>query len=211
MFDSTPPLPGMDLSDEQPFVPEPLPDGRLADHYLLFFALLPPPPIALQASALAEELRRLHRLPQRAMASERMHITLQLVAAFKQAMPHVIVRAAIDAAAGLAPALRPTSITFDRALSMGIAPPSALALRCSAASRRAIAALRGPLTQALRENGLGIRQGHEPHMTLVYETDLVSEHRIEPISWVAERLSLVLSHHGRGHHEPVNSWPLLGR
>ncbi len=203
-------LPGLSLGDAPSFRPEASPGGRTADHHLLFFALLPPSAVALRACAAAGELRRIHHLREPAVASDKLHITLQPVVAFEKAMPDLIIRAAVDAAAGLAAACRPVDLSFDQAGSMGIRAPTALALRCHADTECAIAALRGPLVHALRRHGFELQQHRSPHMTLVYGTELLARQAIEPIRWTATRLSLVLSHHGCAHHEHIGSWPLLG-
>lgn len=92
--------------------------------------------------------------------------------------------------------------------SMGHKAPTALALHCDAASQHRIAALRHRLSRTLLQRGLVAGKRAPPHMTLVYGTRHVAEHRIEPVRWQASRLRLVLSHRGRGHHQAIGSWPL---
>jgi 2'-5' RNA ligase len=99
-------------------------------------------------------------------------------------------------------------IKLKHAGSMGQCAPSALALHCDESSRSAIANLRQPLLRALRHNGFVLNAHDLPHITLVYGTDLVAPTPIEPIHWTADRLVLILSHQGCGHHEHLGEWPL---
>jgi 2'-5' RNA ligase len=211
MFDQLS-LPGLCGGDAPPFVPEVLPGGSPpADQYLLFFAFLPGADIALQAERHGQLLRTAHQLKQRPMPAERLHVTVQPVMQLPRAVPRLIVRAAIDAAQGVVMHCHAVTITFDRAGSMGVKAPSALALKCDEASAQALLQLRAPLVRALKRHGFPVTPHHDPHMTLVYGTELVANQAIAPLCWTATRLVLVLSHCGRGHHEHVKEWPLYGQ
>jgi RNA 2',3'-cyclic 3'-phosphodiesterase len=202
------PLPGMGLAEEPPFLPEPLAGRSPADRYLLFAALLPDEPAAAQAWRLAQDQRRIHGLRQPAMAAGRLHITVLPIVGFEHAVPRLVIDAAIDAMATAATGLRAVPIGFDRLGSMGQAAPTALVLLCDPACQQAIAALRSRLARPLRQRQFEVARPAAPHMTLVYGTGLVAERAIDPIRWAATRLVLVLSHHGRGHHELIREWPL---
>lgn len=91
---------------------------------------------------------------------------------------------------------------------MGPRAPTALALHGDEPTRRALADLRTPLLQALRRHGIPLRSHDRPHVTLVYGTDLVAQQCIEPICWAADRLVLILSHQGCGHHQHLAEWAL---
>lgn len=216
MFDSPSPqmvLPGMGGGDDPPFVPQHVPggEGKLS-HYLLFFALLPTQAAGQQAFQLGTHWRERHGLRQRVMPAERLHITLQPIVGFAEAVPRLIVDAAIQAAAGVIAACRSVPVTFDRVGSLGHKPPTALVLHCDAATTAAIASLRGLLVRSLQRRGFEAEPHRTPHMTLVYGTDHLAERVIEqPIQWTASRLVLLLSHHGLGHHEVIEQWPLPDR
>lgn len=200
---------GMDDQDKRPFELDVLPGRPHADQFLMFFAFLPPDEVAAAALAQhAEPLRARHNLEKPAMAQQRLHLTVQPVVSFAFPIPKLIVSAAVDAAKGVAPACRAVPICFDRVGSMGVRPPSVLALQGDAATAKAVAALRNPLLGTLRRHGFVLTAHNAPHMSLVYDTDLVPVQPIEPLRWTATRLVLVLSHHGRGHHQHVAEWPL---
>jgi 2'-5' RNA ligase len=193
-----------DEPETAPFEPERLLSGEAADDYLLFFALLPPPAVAERMRAQGARLKAQHGLRQALMP--RLHLTLQPVAAFRHGVPRLLVHAAIDAAAGISAAGRATRLHFDRAGSMRQAAPTALALHADAPSASALAQWRQPLVRALQRRGLAVEAHNHPHVTLVYGAPVVALETIQPIDWVAERLSLVLSHRGQGHHEILREW-----
>jgi RNA 2',3'-cyclic 3'-phosphodiesterase len=197
-----------DLNKEEPFLPETPPHGRRASHFLLFFALLPPAETRHQIWALAQGLRHQHGLEKEAMAVDRLHLTLQLVVGFEQSMPRLIERSAIAAASSVAAACPAVPIELSHAGSMGLRAPSALALHADEGTRSAVARLRQPLLRALRQNGFVLNAHDHPHITLVYGTDVVVPTPIEPIRWTADRLVLILSHQGCGHHQCLGEWPL---
>jgi len=75
---------------------------------------------------------------------------------------------------------------------------------------RAVKALQKRLASHLRAAGLclpGYR--FDPHLTLAYGVPPQPSARIAPIGWLAEEISLVVSHHGEGRHEDICRWWLL--
>lgn len=187
-----------------PFQPEALPGGATADDYLLFFGLLPPPAVAERMRVQGAQLKAQHGVHRALMP--RLHLTLQPVAAFKHGVPRLVVHAAIDAAAGIGAAGKAASLRFDRAGSMRELAPTALALHGDLPSTVALAQWRQPLVRALHRRGLVVEAHQHPHVTLVYAAPVVALQAIEPIDWVADRLSLILSHRGQGHHQVLREW-----
>lgn len=210
MFDQ-PMLPGIGGSDSL-FVPDSL-QGRdePAHHYLLFFALLPPQDTVLMAAQVGGDLRRRHGLSHALMPPERMHMAVQPIVAFEHAIPALIVQAARRAAADAAAHAMALPITFDRAGSIGAQAPTALVLLCDSKSRQVVSMFRRMLAHSLQRHGFSPATRGAPHMTLVYGTEPVAEGAIEPIDWIADRMVLVVSHHGLGHHQLVGQWPLRSR
>ena len=175
--------------------------------YQLFFAVFPEPADAQRLARLVSTLRARHGLRGQPLRTERLHVTLHTVAGYRTPeVPQAVVDAACAAAGGVSGAAMP--VVFDRALSF---PSSqAYVLRSDAASARGIARLRQELGQALRRAGLRPRPSDTPHMTMLYDPGLVSEHAIEPVHWTATRYALVLSHVGATHHQWIAQWPLCG-
>jgi 2'-5' RNA ligase len=198
---------GLNDGDAAPY-PSDRPEAAPADHYLLFFALLPPAPVRCAAFMQGQRLRRAFGLAKPVMAEDRLHVTLQPVIGLPQQIPRLLVQAAIAAGQTVVPACRAVDMRFDRSGSMGVRPPTVLALHGDKASCQAIALLRRPLIAALRQHGFSIQPHDAPHLSLVYSTDVVPSRSIEPLCWTATELVLVLSHQGRGHHQHVARWPL---
>jgi 2'-5' RNA ligase len=177
--------------------------------YSLFFAILPPPELAQRVDLLGAELRRQHGLQGRCLRAQHRHVSLHAVAGFKHAIPMQTIDAARAAAAGIA--CPPLPIVFDRAHSFSNRnhpDANAFVLRCDARSDAAVARLRQALALALRRSGLDPAPSSTPHMTMLYDQQVIPEHPVEPICWTATRFALILSHQGLGHHEWLGHWEL---
>lgn len=182
--------------------------GRLLG-YNLFLALFPPPEIARRLGQTAAELRERHGLRGPCLQIEHLHLTLHTVLGFPDTAPMSVIDAARAAAAGAAGP--PLPIVFDRACSFinhGERGRNAFVLRCTARSDAAVAPLRHKLALALRQSGLQPQPSSTPHVTMLYDRQVVTEHPIEPIHWTATHLALVLSHRGLSHYEVLGDWQL---
>jgi 2'-5' RNA ligase len=73
---------------------------------------------------------------------------------------------------------------------------------------RQLTAFREELGEALRGQGLRVRRGFTPHMTMTYDRHVVAEHVIEPIRWRAREFVLIRSHVGKGIYDVLGRWPL---
>jgi 2'-5' RNA ligase len=60
--------------------------------------------------------------------------------------------------------------------------------------------------------GLGrwVSRHFTPHMTLLYDRQLVKEHAIEMLSWTVSEFVPVHSFVGQGRHVHLARWPLRG-
>jgi len=172
--------------------------------YTLFLAIFPEFTDARQFTGLASELRGQYRLLGKLLLQDRLHITLLKVDGFVDEIPREKIDAAVAAASRVDCA--PFEITFDRAMSFK--ESNAFVLRCDGKSDEAIARLRQPLAKALRQFGHRPQSSSTPHMTMLYDPQLVAEHPIQPISWTATRFALILSHVGLGHHQWIKEWNL---
>ena len=172
--------------------------------YTLFLAIFPRFTDAGQFAGLASKLRGQYKLLGNLLMQERLHITLLKVDGFVDEIPREKIDAAVAAANRVDCA--PFEITFDRAMSFK--ESNAFVLRCDAKSDEAIARLRQPLAKSLRQFGHRPQPSSTPHMTMLYDPQLVAEHPIQPISWTATRFALILSHVGLGHHQWIKEWNL---
>lgn len=203
-------LPGLDDLPEL-FHPERIENrpGRLLG-YNLFLAICPEPEDAERLARIGATLRERHGLHGQCLRTEHLHMSLQAVAAFKLDIPLALVDAVRSAAA---------SMTFARMRIVCNAARSfhnrakhgrnAFVLRCDAGSDIAVAGLQHALTAALRRSGLRPDLVRTPHLTLLYDQQVVPEHAIEPVVWTATHFDLILSHQGLGHHERLGQWRLV--
>ncbi len=197
-------LPGLD-ADVPLFRPDDIsdPGGKLRG-YTLFLAIFPELEEAQHIARAADGPCHRHRLLGQRLTPERLHVTLHAIAHFSHTLPQTIVDAAKAASASVS--CPPLALVFDRALSFS--HNNAFVLRCDRKSDKAVARLRNPLKTALKRAGLDPEPSGTPHMTLLYDDRHVAEHSITPISWVATRFALIVSHVGLTHHQWLAEWRL---
>lgn len=197
-------LPGLD-GPEPLFRPDSIsdPTGKLLG-YTLFLAIFPESDQARYIAHAADGLCHRQGLLGHRLIPARLHITLHAVAHFGHTLPQTVIDAAKVASAGVS--CPPLPLVFDRALSFS--HNNAFVLRCNNNSDAAVARLRNSLKTALRRAGLDPQPSATPHMTLLYDTHHVAEHPITPISWVATRFALIVSHVGLTHHQWLAEWRL---
>ena len=197
-------LPGLDA--EVPlFRPDDIsdPGGKLLG-YTLFLAIFPGSQDAQLIARATGGLCRQHRLLSQWLTPKRLHISLHAIAHFSHTLPQTIIDAAKAAAASVS--CPPLPLVFDSALSFS--HNNTFVLRCDRKSDEAVARLRNPLKTALQRAGLDPQPSGTPHMTLLYDARHVAEHSITPISWVATRFALIVSHVGLTHHQWLAEWRL---
>jgi 2'-5' RNA ligase len=203
-------LDGMD-GPQALFHPEAIadPSGRLRG-YTMFYAIVPDVEDAQRLALAAADLRAAHGLPGKGLPADKLHITLVDLGGFRHSLPQTQVDAAMAVAAQVnCPSL---PIVFDRALSFGNVrdPHRAVpfVLRGDAGSDKAVARLRKTLEAGCKRAGLEARPSTQPHMTMLYDPQVVAEQRIEPVHWTATRFALIVSHVGLGHHQWLGQWRL---
>ena len=177
----------------------------------LFFALMPPADVAAQALALAQSLLAGHGLQGRALAAERLHVTLQYLGDFPGIPPSLLARAG-QAAAQLS--LPSFELRLDKVGSFGGHRDRRPCVATGqAAGISGVLGLHAALGQALLRQGL-LRHGlpggarFTPHMTLFYDRQSLPETTIAPLQWQVEDLVLIRSLLGQGRYEVEGRWPL---
>lgn len=174
----------------------------MTPRYNLFFAALPPPPLARPVHGLASRLGG-----GKPVAETRLHVTL-----FNMTLEGNAPRTAIDQARCAMGRIRlpPVRIIFDRI----IANASSTAL-CPSEVIPALADHQHRLAAAIRAELPWVpRFRFSPHMTLLYPS---RRHPgtpysifVDPVSWQATDIVLILSHVGHTRHDLVDRWPLDG-
>ncbi len=172
----------------------------------LFFALRPDAPGAARIHQFTMELRAALGLAGRALAVERLHLTLCFLGDYTPASPE-LVAAAQRAARGLHQA--PFELRFDQAMSFA-RPGQAPLVLCQKEPCAPLMQLHADLRDALAASGhfeLETRE-FQPHVTLLYDVQQVPPRDIAPIAWQVSEFLLVRSLIGQGRHEVVGRYRL---
>lgn len=175
----------------------------------LFLAFVPPAAKTSLIGELTRQFRRDHGLRGKPLAPCCLHVSLHGLGAYNGLPPGLVdvVSAAVSVVS-----MPPFDVSFDRALSFynrrGTRP---FVLRAGG-DIVALNAFHRALGDAMTKAGLGCRVSRHftPHMTLLYDRQLVDEHQIETVSWTVTEFALVHSFVGQGRHDHLAHWPLRG-
>lgn len=178
----------------------------------LFLALFPPPAVALQIAGLAGQLRTAHTLHGRPLEAARLHITLNHLGDYA-GLPPEIVRLAGIAARTAASNARPFHVSFNRAESFAGKPRSRPLVLRGDDGLAELLAFQQVLGAELTKVNLGqwAKGAYTPHVTLLYDDQLLQPTAVTPIDWAATELVLVHSLLGETRHVHLQRWPLSGR
>jgi 2'-5' RNA ligase len=191
------------FGDPVPKTPVGAPKSKVGrEPYSLFFSIFPQPESALEIAASIGVLLRAQRLTGKALLPHRLHVTCHDLGNFTE-LPQDLVDAAVRAGNSLA--FDAFDVMFDRALSY---PSAGTYVLSGTDGTRQLTAFREELGEALRGQGLRVRRGFTPHMTMTYDRHVVAEHVIEPIRWRAREFVLIRSHVGEGIYDVLGRWPL---
>lgn len=172
----------------------------------LFFAIFPPAATSAQVYALQQDLRVRHGLWGRAIAMGRLHVTLCHLGDYVGLPPAIVARAHEAASRVCAPAI---DITFDRALSFAGRERNRPFVLRSSENAPAVQSLQRELGKAMALSGLGrFVRPYTPHMTLLYDSNDISEQPIEPVTWQCTEFRLIHSMLGQTRHVTLGSWAL---
>jgi RNA 2',3'-cyclic 3'-phosphodiesterase len=174
----------------------------------LFFAIKPPPELVPAILGLAESERRGWALRGRPLDPDRLHATL-FAFPLRRGVPggllELLGRVAAEVAAP------PFRVGFSHAKSYdGPKRSHAFVLHGGGAETAALAAFQAQLCSALVRHGCAPDwpMRFDPHVTLLYDNRVVSEHAVPPVSWTVEDFVLVHSLVGRTQHIECGRWPL---
>lgn len=171
----------------------------------LFFCVFPQPAARQAIAAAADALRVEHSLIGHAIGSNRLHATLHYLG------EHPVDRADIvDAAATAASRVRhaPFEVTLARASSFSTRNDRHPCVLLCPEQRPPIHGLWRELSNCLMAGGFGryLKREFTPHVTVLYDTRVLTPRAIEPIRWQARDFALVRSR--QGEYETIGSWPL---
>lgn len=173
----------------------------------LFLAIVPPPAerVAIfdQAGRLRTELGLRGKLKPRAC------LHMSLVNCSRWRGEATSLAEAIDPVmAGVRAA--PFGVTFDYAMSFAGGPNQRPLVLQGEANNFALQKLQLDLVAALKSARLITSGGggFRPHVTLLYDNQLVAEREIAPVQWTVRDVVLVRSVVGQGRHVIEGRWPL---
>lgn len=173
----------------------------------LFFALRMDASTAIAALDLAARLRRQYGLKGKPQAPELLHVTLHFMGHSPED-PREIVQRACKALEGFrAPSFE---VCFDRVLSFRKKSNRPLVLVGGDAP--ALSGFQKQLRSALLQAHLPDpeKMGFTPHVTLLRDDREVPEQGIAPLCWTVREFVLLRSFHGRGEHQVLARFPLVG-
>ena len=175
----------------------------------LFLALFPDAETAARISALAATQCRLQGLHGKPLRTDRLHVTLFHLGDWAGVPDDVV--AAVGRAVD--PMHEPGfELAFDVVMSFATRRAQKPFVLKAAPGNQVLHGFRSRLARMLGNAGLvrWTRGGFEPHVTLAYDTRLVSPQAVEPLVWPARELVLVHSLLGQTRHVPLARWALAG-
>jgi RNA 2',3'-cyclic 3'-phosphodiesterase len=175
----------------------------------LFFAIRATPAVVARVTDMSRRLRRANGLKGRPIPPGCLHVSLHGLGDYS-ALPDMIVEAA--KAAGGSVRLPPVEVSFDRAMSFaGNGEKRAFVLRAGG-DMAGLTTLHRTLGAAMKRAGLGqwVAPGFTPHMTLLYDEQIVEDRPIGAIRWTARDFVLIHSLLGQTRHMELARWPLRG-
>jgi 2'-5' RNA ligase len=175
----------------------------------LFLALFPDPGTATRIGKLAAGLRSANGLTGNPLANERFHVTVHFFGQFDE-IPVEIVRRARAVSASVALDSKAFPVTFGRAGSFtGKRDRFPLVLRDHGDDNAPLVELHRRLGAGLRADGIkNLASRLTPHVTLLYDRQLVSEQPVEAVRWTATEVFLIHSHVGQSRYTILDRWSL---
>jgi 2'-5' RNA ligase len=179
----------------------------------LFFALFPGEEAAVKIANVSQQLRDEHGLRGKSLLNDRLHVTLHHLGDYADGLPPSLVSEVHEAASNFRAS--PFEVTFDRAMSFARTVENRpYVLRGNEHSDGGLAdlmAFQKKFFLAMCRAGL---QGPKsnvkftPHVTMLYDRQMLEEQAIEPVTWVAQDFVLVHSLVGMTQHIHLGRWPL---
>jgi 2'-5' RNA ligase len=175
----------------------------------LFFAAFPDPLTAERIAQLAGRQRDLLGLRARAFAPDRFHITLNHLGDYPS-LPGDIVAAATQAGAAIA--FAPFEVAFDRVESFFKRSGSRPFVLRGGEGLDGVVAFQRALGAAMVKAGLGkhVERSFTPHVTLLYDDQMIAALPVEAIGWTVREFVLVHSLLGQTRHVALARWTLGG-
>lgn len=177
------------------------------DLHRLFFALMPPPEVADDATRQSQQWAIGHKAEGRPVRADRLHVTLLHLGDFAGRLPSEVVDAACLAARNLKRAA--FEVSFDRTMSFRKKSGGHPFVMIASDGAPAVQAFQADLVDAVVRAGIQFpRTGFTPHMTLRYDPVIWPAEPATPVRWAATEFVLIESLVGKTLHRPLARWAL---
>lgn len=173
----------------------------------LMFLLYPDAATAERIAAEARRLREALNLRGQPLLTDRFHVTLHHLGDYV-GLPADVVRK--GEAAGAAMAAAPFEVTFDRAASFANRPGNNPFTLQGGEGVQALVAFQQRLALEMAKVGLKPDKAFLPHVTLLYDEQIVPAQPVSPVVWTVDRFALVQSKLGQTRHIVLRTWALAG-
>ncbi|PIB91885.1 2'-5' RNA ligase family protein [Caulobacter sp. FWC2] len=173
----------------------------------LMFLLYPDAATAERIAAEARRLKEALGLRGQPLLTDRFHITLHHLGDYV-GLPNDIVAKGKDAGAALKAA--PFEVTFDQAVSFANRPGNSPFTLQGGEGVQDLIAFQKALGEAMAWVKLKPDSGFTPHITLLYDGQVIPAQAIAPIRWTVDRFVLVQSKLGQTQHIVLQAWDLTG-
>lgn len=173
----------------------------------LMFLLYPDAATAERIAAEARRLRESLNLRGQLLLTDRLHVTLHHLGDYV-GLPADVVRK--GEAAGAAVAAAPFDVAFDRAASFANRPGNNPFTLQGGEGVQALVAFQQRLALEMAKVGLKPDKAFLPHVTLLYDGQVVPAQPVLPLAWTVDRFALVQSKLGQTRHVILRTWALAG-
>jgi 2'-5' RNA ligase len=173
----------------------------------LMFLLYPDPATAERIAQEARRLKDALNLRGAPLLTDRLHITLHHLGDYV-GLPND--RVAQGKLAGEALRTTPFAVGFDRAVSFANRPGNNPFTLQGGEGVGDLIAFQKALGLEMAKAGLKPDKQFLPHITLLYDGEVVPAQAVEPIRWTVDRFVLVQSKLGQTQHIVLQAWDLTG-
>jgi 2'-5' RNA ligase len=176
----------------------------------LFFALFPNEAAVQEMHVLGTAVKAQLGLAGKLHAHDRLHLTLDHLGDF-ETKPHDIVKAACAAGDEIQASSGGFPMQLDRLLSFGrYAETRPVVLKDSDGGNPALRQFRSTLWDALASQGVpgSPRSSFTPHVTLLWDAQVVPEQPVQTVTWPAAEFVLLHSAMRETRYEVLGRWPL---
>jgi 2'-5' RNA ligase len=187
----------------------PPPHRSVPERHAILLLGFPSQPVADQIKRFSYDIRDLYALTGWPLRSERLHMTLAFLGEYDKS-PERLFEAVAKALANFDHP--PIDVSFNQLLSFGREGFNRPLVLGSDKRMVELHRFRQKLALSLLDAGIREpgRMSFTPHMTLLYDKQMIQPREIDPIRWRLDELVLVDSLRSQTRHVPIARWRLRG-